>query len=374
MGHDRCHRVGFGQRGGAVMPRASWVDYFLGIAEQVATRATCDRRHVGAVMVLNNMILSTGFNGSAAGLDHCDDVGHDLVDSHCQKTVHAEINAICQAARHGVALEGATLYCTDLPCWSCFKALVNAGIHRVFYREHYRPDPRVLDAADKTKMFLAHIPRDTPDTHTDALLASRERAKQLTEILAQRKPRPPEELVGAMHDTVHHELGTVHQGVKVAPRVPHQTVDFTPEVVQRLRAESEEIGKAMRPRIEAMWKVDPADAAKPCRSGVPSHLGPTWRQVELARAFNRGLHRLDFTAPEIEAEIQAELDLDAADYEGLEPCGQCHGDGWVICKTMTMFGQDIKTKCLVCHGTGVDPESLQRHQETSGEDQAHAEL
>ena len=88
-------------------PRASWDEYFLRIATDVATRATCDRKHVGAVIVRDRTILSTGYNGSIGGTPHCDEVGHMMEDGHCVATIHAEVNAVLQAARNGVAIEGA---------------------------------------------------------------------------------------------------------------------------------------------------------------------------------------------------------------------------------------------------------------------------
>ncbi len=123
------------------LPRVSWDEYFMAIAVQVATRATCDRKHVGAVIVRNRTILSTGYNGSPRGLPHCDDAGHEMKDmggrESCIRTVHAEANAIAQAARTGMAIEGAELYTTASPCYDCLKLIINAGIVRVVCLEFY---------------------------------------------------------------------------------------------------------------------------------------------------------------------------------------------------------------------------------------------
>ena len=123
------------------MSRASWDDYFMGIAEQAATRATCDRKHVGAVIVVDKAIVSTGYNGSPRGMPHCDEVGHEMKDmggrQSCVRTVHGEANAIAQAARSGARVEGATLYTTASPCYDCLKLIVNAGIKRVVCKEFY---------------------------------------------------------------------------------------------------------------------------------------------------------------------------------------------------------------------------------------------
>jgi dCMP deaminase len=137
--------------------RAAWDEYFMSIAQVVATRATCPRKHVGAVIVRDKTILSTGYNGSIRGMPHCTDVGHMMEDNHCVATIHAEANAIIQAARNGVRIEGATIYVTASPCWSCFKMVANAGITRIAYGEFYR-DQRTFEVAAKIGVELIHIP------------------------------------------------------------------------------------------------------------------------------------------------------------------------------------------------------------------------
>ncbi|QSQ15839.1 MULTISPECIES: deoxycytidylate deaminase [Myxococcus] len=136
--------------------RVSWDQYFMDIAKQVATRATCDRKHVGAVIVRGRTILSTGYNGSIRGLPHCDDVGHMMENGHCVATVHAEANAIIQAATNGVAIDGATIYTTASPCWPCFKLIANAGLVRIVFGEFYR-DPRIFEVASQLKLELVGL-------------------------------------------------------------------------------------------------------------------------------------------------------------------------------------------------------------------------
>lgn len=135
------------------MNRPPFDAYFLEIAEVVATRSTCDRKHVGAVLVRDRVILATGYNGSVRELPHCDEEGHDLVETNgapnCVRTVHAEMNAVAQAARNGVRTDGAKLYVNTYPCWPCFKVLANAGIVEVVYTGDYRNDPRVESVAAK---------------------------------------------------------------------------------------------------------------------------------------------------------------------------------------------------------------------------------
>lgn len=126
--------------------RKTWDEYFMECAAQVATRSTCNRKHVGAVIVVLRRILATGYNGSIPTLAHCDDVGHLMEDDHCIRTVHAESNAICQAARHGVNINGSTIYVTASPCFNCFKLIASAGIVEIVYGEFYR-DERVATFA-----------------------------------------------------------------------------------------------------------------------------------------------------------------------------------------------------------------------------------
>ncbi|MFH1400438.1 MAG: dCMP deaminase family protein [Nanoarchaeota archaeon] len=140
------------------MVRVSWHEYFMNIAREVASRATCSRKHVGAVIVLNKTILSTGYNGSIRGRPHCDDVGHDMDNDHCVATVHAEANAIIQAARNGVRIEGAELYTTSSPCWNCFKLIANAGIRRIYYGEFYR-DTKSIGVAKEIGLELVDMSR-----------------------------------------------------------------------------------------------------------------------------------------------------------------------------------------------------------------------
>jgi dCMP deaminase len=136
--------------------RASWDEYFMNIAMQAATRSTCDRKHVGAVIVRDKTVLSTGYNGSIRGLPHCDDVGHTMENGHCIATVHAEANAIIQAARNGTAIDGADIYITASPCWNCFKLIANSGIRRIFYREFYR-DEKILAVANEAGIELKQV-------------------------------------------------------------------------------------------------------------------------------------------------------------------------------------------------------------------------
>ena len=136
--------------------RVSWEKYFMNIAKEVATRSTCDRKHVGAVIVREKSILSTGYNGSIKGLPHCDEVGHEMVDGHCVRTTHAEANAIVQAAKNGVEIKNGEIYVTASPCYNCFKLIANAGIKTIYYDEFYRED-RIINHAKEAGIELINL-------------------------------------------------------------------------------------------------------------------------------------------------------------------------------------------------------------------------
>jgi len=136
--------------------RVSWDRYFMNLAVQAATRSTCPRKHVGAVIVRGKTVLSTGYNGSLRGASHCTDVGCLMHNDHCIRTVHAEANALVQAARNGVSVEGAEIYVTASPCFSCFKLIANAGVRAVYYGEFYR-DELVLEFANELGLRMVHL-------------------------------------------------------------------------------------------------------------------------------------------------------------------------------------------------------------------------
>jgi dCMP deaminase len=136
--------------------RVSWKDYFMNIAREVATRSTCDRKHVGAVIVREKTILSTGYNGSIKGLPHCDEVGCEMVDGHCVRTTHAEANAIVQAAKNGIQINQSEIFVTASPCYDCFKLIANAGINVIYYDEFYR-DKRIIEKSKEIGIQLASL-------------------------------------------------------------------------------------------------------------------------------------------------------------------------------------------------------------------------
>ena len=136
--------------------RVPWDRYFMNLAREAARRSTCPRKAVGAVLVRDKAVLATGYNGSIRGLAHCTDVGCLMENGHCVRTVHAEANALIQAARHGVRIEGADCYVTASPCWECFKLLANAGVRRIVFGEFYR-DERIWQFAREAGIELVEL-------------------------------------------------------------------------------------------------------------------------------------------------------------------------------------------------------------------------
>lgn len=129
--------------------RLTWDEYFMHNASLISTRSTCPRLTVGAIIVKNNQIISTGYNGSVGGEIHCEDHECLIRDGHCVRTIHAEINSILQCARVGISLNDASIYVTHFPCLNCMKAIIQSGIKNIYYLNDYHND----DYAE----YLCHI-------------------------------------------------------------------------------------------------------------------------------------------------------------------------------------------------------------------------
>lgn len=141
--------------------RPSWDEYFIQLTEVVGTRGTCDRGRVGSIITKDKRILCTGYVGAPVGLPSCDEVGHEMhtvtqedgtISKHCIRTGHAEQNAINNAARIGVAVEGGTLYCKMTPCYKCAQSIINAGITRVVAVQDYHAGTRSKEIFKKAKV------------------------------------------------------------------------------------------------------------------------------------------------------------------------------------------------------------------------------
>jgi dCMP deaminase len=136
--------------------RPDWDNYFLKLAMLVSERSTCPRMHCGCVLVRERRILASGYNGSFPGDDHCEDVGCLVVDDHCVRTIHAEMNAIMQCSMHGVSTKGATAYVTNMPCTNCSKALITAGIKEIVVFSDYH-DTMAESFFERAKVLLRRI-------------------------------------------------------------------------------------------------------------------------------------------------------------------------------------------------------------------------
>ncbi len=170
--------------------RAGWDEYFMNIAKVISSRSTCDRKFVGAVIVRDKTILSTGYNGSIRKLEHCSQIGHMIENNHCVATIHAEANAIIQAAKNGVCIDGATIYTTASPCWPCFKLIANSGLKRICFGEFYR-DHRIFEIAKKLKIELVKLEAINSNGAGDAANVIARSAKRDEAISERRSPRPP---------------------------------------------------------------------------------------------------------------------------------------------------------------------------------------
>lgn len=137
-------------------PRLSWSEYFILMSQLIATRSTCPRRAVGAVLVREHRVIATGYNGSPAGQPHCTEVGCLLEHGHCVRTIHAELNALLQCAKYGIAAGGVDLYCTDLPCRNCARALVQSDIRSIYFVRHY-DSPETVQLAKEYGIRLIQL-------------------------------------------------------------------------------------------------------------------------------------------------------------------------------------------------------------------------
>jgi dCMP deaminase len=169
------------------LERPSWEEYFLRIAADVATRSTCLRRHVGALLVLDKRILATGYNGAPSGLPHCSETGcirhalnvpsgerHELC-----RGLHAEMNVLLQAAKYGIQIGGSTLYCTNTPCSLCAKMLINGDIHRIVVLGSY-PDKLALEMLSQAgvELHVADMPQPSTEQAQPAATGRRHRREK----------------------------------------------------------------------------------------------------------------------------------------------------------------------------------------------------
>jgi dCMP deaminase len=140
------------------MERITWNQFFMAQCHLLALRSTCTRLAVGATIVRDKRIIAGGYNGSIAGDEHCIDHGCYVVDNHCVRTVHAEMNALLQCSKYGTSTHGADLYVTHFPCLPCTKSIIQAGIKTVYYATDYKNNSYALTLFEKAGVTVEHVP------------------------------------------------------------------------------------------------------------------------------------------------------------------------------------------------------------------------
>ncbi|MRG86658.1 ComE operon protein 2 [Salinibacillus xinjiangensis] len=150
------------------MERISWDQYFMAQSHLLALRSTCERLAVGATIVRDKRIIAGGYNGSVSGGVHCIDEGCYVIEGHCVRTVHAEVNALLQCAKFGVPTDGAEVYVTHFPCLQCCKSLIQAGIKRVFYAEDYKNHPYAIELFEDAGVEVVKVELDYLNIDTKA--------------------------------------------------------------------------------------------------------------------------------------------------------------------------------------------------------------
>ncbi|CEG27937.1 dCMP deaminase [Bacillus sp. B-jedd] len=140
------------------MERISWDQYFMAQSHLLALRSTCTRLMVGATIVRDKRIIAGGYNGSIAGGEHCTDHGCYVIDHHCVRTIHAEMNALLQCAKFGVPTGGAEIYVTHFPCLQCSKAIIQAGIKTVYFASDYKNHPYAMELFEKANVRTEKVP------------------------------------------------------------------------------------------------------------------------------------------------------------------------------------------------------------------------
>jgi dCMP deaminase len=143
--------------GELLMSRISWDQYFMSQSHLLALRSTCTRLAVGATIVREKRMIAGGYNGSIAGGVHCSDEGCYVIDNHCVRTIHAEMNALLQCAKFGVPTEGAEIYVTHFPCLQCCKALIQSGIKTVYYAVDYKNHPYAVDLFKQANVKVQQV-------------------------------------------------------------------------------------------------------------------------------------------------------------------------------------------------------------------------
>lgn len=182
------------------MERISWDQFFMAQSHLLALRSTCTRLSVGATIVRDNRIVAGGYNGSISGGDHCIDKGCYVVDGHCVRTIHAEMNALLQCAKYGAPVAGAEIYVTHFPCLQCTKAIIQAGISKLVYASDYKNNEYALELLQQAGVRVLKVPFEEREV----------------DFLAEEKLGLYEELLGRLKDSgiPEEELGAYGRRVK----------------------------------------------------------------------------------------------------------------------------------------------------------------
>ncbi|GEN52005.1 ComE operon protein 2 [Halobacillus faecis] len=161
------------------MERITWNQYFMSQSYLLKSRSTCQRLAVGAVIVRDKRMIAGGYNGSVSGGVHCIDEGCYVVDGHCVRTIHAEMNALLQCSKFGVATEGAEIYVTHFPCLHCTKAIIQAGMKAVYYSEDYKNDPYAIEVLQQAGVRMQKVPVETEPLQQKQKLLIRQMLEKL---------------------------------------------------------------------------------------------------------------------------------------------------------------------------------------------------
>lgn len=137
--------------------RIPWDQYFMAQSLLISTRSTCTRLSVGATIVRDRRVISGGYNGSVSGDVHCSDIGCKIVDGHCVRTVHAEVNAILQCAKFGASTEGASIYVSHFPCLQCSKIIIQAGIKKLYYLKDYKNSEYAKELLEHSEIAIEKV-------------------------------------------------------------------------------------------------------------------------------------------------------------------------------------------------------------------------
>ncbi|WLR46208.1 ComE operon protein 2 [Halobacillus litoralis] len=161
------------------MERITWNQYFMSQSYLLKSRSTCQRLAVGAVIVRDKRMIAGGYNGSVSGGVHCIDEGCYVVDGHCVRTIHAEMNALLQCSKFGVATEGAEIYVTHFPCVHCTKAIIQAGVKAVYYSEDYKNDPYAIELLQQSGVRMQKVPVEKEPLQQEQHLLIRQMLEKL---------------------------------------------------------------------------------------------------------------------------------------------------------------------------------------------------